>query len=331
MPRPFFVEHLANLGVRLPEPQREQFWALDADEIFPSSLCCVVLCGVLSGVVWCCVVLCCVVLCGVVWCCVVLCGVVWCCVCVLCCVCVCCVVLCGVVWCCVVCCVGVGVWVWVLCVCCVVLLLGCCCVVVVLCVVVWCCVVCGVCVVLCCVVLVCGVWVCGCCVVWCGVVCIFVSFFNFSQFSSFSFLLFSLSFFSLLPSLLSSLALFLLSSLLATAANFEAFECDLVQGRCTAVGSLPPSLPSLLPLSSSKKRRKLFITGIFPARGLFYITVFLFQKNRRQVKLQSLQFGTISKTIELQRVKTVIILGKMVPRRKTLQHARSLHLWLAAA
>ena len=48
--------------------------------------------------------------------------------------------------------------------------------------------------------------------------------------SSFSF---SFSFsFSLAPSL--TLAL-------------EAFECDLVQSKCTAIGSLPPPLPSLLP------------------------------------------------------------------------------------
>ena len=32
-----------------------------------------------------------------------------------------------------------------------------------------------------------------------------------------------------------------------TAANIEAFESDLAQGKCTAVGSLPPPLPSLLP------------------------------------------------------------------------------------
>ena len=59
----------------------------------------------------------------------------------------------------------------------------------------------------------------------------------------------------------------------------EAFECDLVQSKCTAIGSLPPPLPSLLPspppLPTHKKKRKrdLFITGIFPARNLFFITV----------------------------------------------------------
>ena len=61
-----------------------------------------------------------------------------------------------------------------------------------------------------------------------------------------------------------------------TVANIEAFECDLAQGKCTAVGSLPPPLPSLLPsppLLLNKKKRKLFITRIFPARELFYITV----------------------------------------------------------
>ena len=84
-------------------------------------------------------------------------------------------------------------------------------------------------------------------------------------FSSFSFA------FSLAPSLTLALALvlslFLLYSLLATkhygknrstntAANIEAFECDLAQGKCTAVGSLPPPLPSLLPPSSLPHREK---------------------------------------------------------------------------
>ena len=78
-----------------------------------------------------------------------------------------------------------------------------------------------------------------------------------------SYLFFSLFFFfsfSLAPSL--TLAL-------------EAFECDLVQSKCTAIGSLPPPLPSLLPSPPPllKKKRELFITGIFPARELFFITV----------------------------------------------------------
>ena len=102
----------------------------------------------------------------------------------------------------------------------------------------------------------------------------------------------SLSFFSLflsslfcpssLFSLLSSLPLPRLSSLLATkhhgengstntAANIEAFECDLAHGKCTAVGSLRP--PSSLPPTPRKKMRGLFITGIFRARELFFITV----------------------------------------------------------
>ena len=97
------------------------------------------------------------------------------------------------------------------------------------------------------------------------------------SFSLFSFLLSSLSFSSsLAPSLALALALvlslFLPSSLLATkhygknrstntAANIEAFECDLAQGKCTAVGSLPPPLHSLLPslpLLLLKKREGTF-------------------------------------------------------------------------
>ena len=133
----------------------------------------------------------------------------------------------------------------------------------------WCCVLCGV--------------LCWCCVVSGGVYfCVFLCFF--SQFSSFSFLL------SLFPSslffpLLSSLPLFLLSSLLTTkqcgknrstntAANFEAFECDLAHGRCKAVGSPSPlSSPLPPPFSPSppQKKRELFITGIIPARELFLL------------------------------------------------------------
>ena len=45
------------------------------------------------------------------------------------------------------------------------------------------------------------------------------------------------------------------------------------------------------------KKKDLFITGIFPARNLFLITVFKqIPKNRRRGKLQSLQFYINSKT-----------------------------------
>ena len=102
--------------------------------------------------------------------------------------------------------------------------------------------------------------------------------------SSFSFFFFSCSF-SYSCSCSCSFSFSSLSLLLATkhygknrstntAANIEAFECDLAQGKCTAIGSLPPPLPSLLPSPPPLlKKRKLFITGIFPARELFCITV----------------------------------------------------------
>ena len=67
-----------------------------------------------------------------------------------------------------------------------------------------------------------------------------------------------------------------LSFSLAPSLTLEAFGCDLVQSKCTAIGSLPPPLPSLLPSPPpllKKKKRELFITGIFPARNLFFITV----------------------------------------------------------
>ena len=128
--------------------------------------------------------------------------------------------------------------------------------------VVWCwCVLCGVCV----------VWCVGV-VVWGGVyVCVFWCIFSFfSQFTSFFFLL-SLSFFSSFLPLSSfplfSLPLLLLSSLIATAANFEAFECDLAHGKCTAVGSLPPPLFSPPPFSpsslSTKKSEGTFLFQVY--------------------------------------------------------------------
>ena len=79
-------------------------------------------------------------------------------------------------------------------------------------------------------------------------------------------LLFLFLFLLLLLLLALALALFL-SPLLATkqygknrstntVANIEAFECDLAQGKCTAVGSLPPPLPSLPPFSPSHPQKK---------------------------------------------------------------------------
>ena len=133
--------------------------------------------------------------------------------------------------------------------------------------------------------------------------------FSLSLFLSFSLSFFFLSFFSLLSlfSLLSSLPLPLLSPLLATkhcgknrstntAANFEAFECDLAHGRCTAVGSLPPSLPSLLPSLP------------LLARDLFLLQFKINSEKSPPVKLQALLLHINLKTIELQRVKTVIMI-----------------------
>ena len=163
--------------------------------------------------------------------------------------------------------------------------------------VLWCCgVLCGCMRVLCCVMhcelccLVCCVVV-VLCVVCCVVCGCFISLFFFSILF-FLFLALSL-FLSCSFLFLSCLPLSLLSSLLANkhcvkhwstnmTSNFEAFACDLEQGRCTALASqftasLPPPLPSLLPSpplpTHKNKGRELFITGIFPARELFCITV----------------------------------------------------------
>ena len=95
--------------------------------------------------------------------------------------------------------------------------------------------------------------------------------------------------FSLAPSLALVLSLFLLSlsPLLATkhygknrstntAANIEAFECDLTQGKCTAVGSLPPPLPSLLPSLPpllKKKKGTFYYRNISGEEFIFFITI----------------------------------------------------------
>ena len=158
----------------------------------------------------------------------------------------------------------------------------------------------GVCVV-CCVGV--GVWW-WCCVVWCGVYfCVFLCCFSlfFSQFSSFSFFLFlalslflsSLSsFLSSLPSLLFLFFFSLLFSPSNTMERTEAFECDLAQGKCTAVGSLPPPLSSLLPSPPLllKKRGGNYYRNISGEGIILHYSFKLIQKNRRQVKLQSLQF-----------------------------------------
>ena len=120
-----------------------------------------------------------------------------------------------------------------------------------------------------------------------------------------SYLSFSFSLASLTLALALVLSLFLLYSLLATkhygknrstntAANIEAFECDLAQGKCTAVGSLPPPLPSLLPspplLAHKKKEGTFFYRNISGEEFIFYYSFKLIPKTRRRGKLQSLQF-----------------------------------------
>ena len=74
------------------------------------------------------------------------------------------------------------------------------------------------------------------------------------------------------------LSLFLLYSLLATkhngknrstntAANIEAFECDLAQDKCTAVGSLPPPLP---PTPRKKKMEHFYYRNISGEEFIFF-------------------------------------------------------------
>ena len=112
---------------------------------------------------------------------------------------------------------------------------------------------------------------------------LFLSYLSFSLFFFFCFFLAP----SLTLALALVLSLFLLYSLLATkhygknrstntAANIEAFECDLAQGKCTAVGSLPPPLPSLLPppsLPHPEKRKETFYYRNISGDDYFFTTV----------------------------------------------------------
>ena len=66
---------------------------------------------------------------------------------------------------------------------------------------------------------------------------------------------------------------------------------------------------------TKNKKGGIFLIQEYFGRGIyFYYSLKLIPKNRRRLKLQALQFYINSKTIELQRVKTVIIFCKMVPR-----------------
>ena len=64
--------------------------------------------------------------------------------------------------------------------------------------------------------------------------------------------------------------------------------------------SMKTSLANDFAVVRLERKRDLFITGIFPARNLFFITVFkLIPEPRRRRKLQSLQFYINSRTIGL--------------------------------
>ena len=120
--------------------------------------------------------------------------------------------------------------------------------------------------------------------------------FAFPLFFSLIFIFLSSFSFSFSLALALVLSLFLLSSLLATehygknrstntVANIEAFECDLAQGKCTAVGSLPPPLPSLLPshpLLFSKKEDTFHYRNISGEGIILHYSFISIQKNRRR-------------------------------------------------
>ena len=167
-----------------------------------------------------------------------------------------------------------------------------------------------------------------CVVVWCGVVCVWcglcvwrfcVVFLLFLSILFFLFLTLSLSFsllsfFSLLSSLLFSLPRFLFSSLHATKHCGKNRSTNTAANWRTASAQQsvlsPPSLHSLLP--SQKNKGTFYYRNISGEEFIFYYSFKLIPKTRRRGKLQTLQFYIKSKTINLQRVKSVIIFGEMV-------------------
>ena len=171
----------------------------------------------------------------------------------------------------------------------------------------------------------CGVVWCGvvwCGVVWCGVVwCVFLCIFLFFlSILFFLILALSLSFFSLLSSLLFSL-------LFSPPNNVERTDqptrrptsrlLNLIWRTASAqqsVLSLLLSPPSSLPSPSHRlKKEGTFYYRNISGEGIILNYSFkLIQKNRRRVKLQASLLHINSKSIDLQRVKTVIIFGKMV-------------------
>ena len=73
------------------------------------------------------------------------------------------------------------------------------------------------------------------------------------------------------------------------------------------------SLLSPPPVLPEKKTRETFHYRNISGEGINFYTSFVkIQKNRRRVKLQAVLLHSNSKTIDLQRVKTVIIFGGMV-------------------
>ena len=203
--------------------------------------------------------------------------------------------------------------------------------------VVWCVAWCVWCVVLV-LVLVFGGGVVWCCVVWCGVVwcgvylCLFVLFFLFFLSIFFLFLLvlsLSLSFFSILSSLLSSLFSSAFSSLFSSrhqtlwkepinqhGGQHRGIWMWSGAGQVHSSRFSPSSSPLPPPFSPSPpqtKEEETFYYRNSSGEGMIsHYSFILIQKNRRRVKSQSLQFYISSKTIKLQRVKSVIILAAMV-------------------
>ena len=131
---------------------------------------------------------------------------------------------------------------------------------------------------------------------------LFLSYLSFSLLSFFFSLIFlflsylSLSF-SLAPSLTLALALVLSLSLLPSFFPYSLFSSLLP----------PPSLPH-----PEKREGTFYYRNISGEEFIFYYSFKLIPKTRRRGKLQTLQFYIKSKTINLQRVKSVIIFGEMV-------------------
>ena len=95
-------------------------------------------------------------------------------------------------------------------------------------------------------------------------------------------------------------------------AHAQAFTQELALTLSVDHGRFPSVHKAKLTTKKNKKRELFYYRNISGEGIISHFSLISIQKNRRRVKLQSLQFHINSKTIKLQRVKTVFTFSKMV-------------------